>query len=298
MKQRLVFIVNPISGTRQRLKKQLPQAIERYLDHEQFDYSLHYTEYPGHAHDIAQDVVRMQSADIIAVAGGDGSVNEVVQVILHSDIKLGILPFGSGNGLARHLGFPMQIKKMIEILNRHVVRNMDVVKVGDEVAVSNVGMGFDGYVSTLFERLDTRGFWGYAIGVLKGAWRYPGFPYRLRYNGSELSGKAFMLTAFNSNQHGYNMKMAPQASLNDGKLDVYVLADFPRWKLPLIVAQVLLNQHHRSRYFTYVKAREVRLQTEEPAHLHIDGEPAGKVQSLHIEVLYKAIKVIAAHGKI
>lgn len=298
MKLKLVFIVNPISGTRQRLKKQLPKAIERYLDHNQFDYLIRYTEYPGHAHDIAQEIVREQSADVIAVAGGDGSVNEVVGVILHSDIKLGILPFGSGNGLARHLGFPMQTRKMIEILNRMVVRNMDVVRVGEEVAVSNVGLGFDGYVAKLFERLDTRGFWGYAIGVLKGAFKFPGFNYQLQYNGSQLSGKAFMITACNSNQHGYNMKLAPHASLNDGLLEVYVIQDFPRWKLPWVVGLVLFNLHHRSKYFTYVKAKEIRLQVEQPMHLHIDGEPADTVDRLEMEVLFKAIKVIAAHGKI
>lgn len=298
MKLKIVFIVNPISGTRQRLKKQLPKAIARYLNHQLFDYTIRFTEYPGHAHDIAQEIVREQSADVIAVAGGDGSVNEVVGVILHSAIKLGILPFGSGNGLARHLGFPMQTRKMIAILNRMVVRNMDVVRIGDEVAVSNVGVGFDGFVAKLFERLDTRGFWGYALGVLRGAFNFPGFEYQLAYNGHQLQGKAFMITACNSNQHGYNMKLAPRASLNDGKLDVYVVNDFPRWKLPWIVGLVLLNQHHRSKYFTYVKAREIRLTTTQRVHLHIDGEPASTVHQLEMEVLYKAIKVIAAHGKI
>lgn len=298
MKQTIVFIVNPISGTRQRLKKQLPNAIKRYLDHEQFDYRIMYTEYPGHARDIAKEIVRDQSADVIAVAGGDGSVNEVVRVILHTDIKLGILPFGSGNGLARHLGFPMQTRKMIEILNHMVVRNMDVMRLGDEIAISNVGLGFDGHVAKLFERLDTRGFIGYAMGVIKGAIRFPGFDYTLHYNGQPISGKAFMLTACNSNQHGYNMKLAPQASLNDGLMDVYVIRDFPRWKLPWLVLLVVTNNHHQSRYFLHVKAKSIEVTTQQPVAMHVDGEPMDKVGRLNMEVLYKAIKVIAAHGKI
>lgn len=294
----MVFVINPVSGTRQRLKKQLPKAIKRYLDHDKFDFTIRYTQYAGHAHDIAQEIVRNQSADIITVAGGDGSVNEVVQVILHTDIQLGILPFGSGNGLARHLGFPMRLRAMIEMLNRQVVRNMDVVQVGQEVAVSNIGMGFDGYVAKIFDRIEERGFWGYARGVIAGAFRYPGWSYALQYNGHSYSGKAFMITLCNSNQHGYNLRLAPNASLNDGYLDVYIIPEFARWKMPWLLLLVALGQHHRSKYFHYVRARSVKITTPQPVAIHLDGEPAGKETKLEAEVLYKAIKVIAAHGKI
>ena len=298
MIRHIVFIVNPISGVRQRQKARLPKVIEQHLDASRYTYEIRETAYAGHAYDMAVQLVADGNTDIIAVAGGDGSVNEVVKAILHTTIQLAILPFGSGNGLARHLGIPMDSARMIQLLHDHAVQPMDVIRIGDALSVSNVGIGFDGYVADLFSQHKKRGFFGYVRGVIRGAMQYKGFSYSLRYNGHDLTGRAFMVTACNANQHGYNIRLAPGASLTDGLFDLYIVSDLSRWLVPFLVLLVMLRLHHRSRWFTRVQAKQLQVQTSEPAYWHIDGEPAGKDSTFALQVLPSAIQVITGHGKI
>lgn len=298
MTRHIVFIVNPVSGVRQRQKAQLPRIIEQHLDTSRYSYVIRETAYAGHAYDMAIQLVEEGNTDIIAVAGGDGSVNEVVKAILHTNIQLAILPFGSGNGLARHLGIPMKPAAMIQLLHDHQVQPMDVIRIGDELAVSNVGIGFDGYVADLFSQHKKRGFFGYVRGVLKGAFKYKGFSYTLRYNGHDHSGRAFMITACNANQHGYNIRLASHAQLNDGLFDLYIISDVSRWMVPLLVLLVMLQLHHHSRWFTHVPAKQLQVHTTHPAYWHIDGEPAGKGSTFVMQILPSAIQVITGHGKI
>lgn len=291
-KQRLVFIVNPVSGNRPRIKRLLPELISRHLDHGQFTYEIRHTNHPGHARQIAKEAVQSGKVDAIIVAGGDGSVNEVLPGLLNSRVVLGILPLGSGNGLARHLKFPMRMSRAIERINRYQVDTIDVGKMESDYFVSNAGLGFDAYVAKKFERVETRGFWGYTYQILKGAAQYPGFQYKVCANGHSHQGKAFLMTLCNSNQYGYNVKIAPHADLHDGLLDVYIVKDFARWKTPFLVAAVLLNIHHRMGSFQHFQAKELEIQAEEKVHLHLDGDPYGKQKRLQVTLLPRALKII------
>lgn len=114
--KKILFIINPISGVGK--KKILPKLIQRHLDHKRFKYQIKYTEYRGHANDIANRTVEQMSHDIIAVVGGDGSINEVGSALINSDIAMAIIPAGSGNGFARHFGIPCDLARAIEYLNR------------------------------------------------------------------------------------------------------------------------------------------------------------------------------------
>lgn len=291
-KQRVVFIVNPVSGNRPRVKRLLPNLIRRHLDQSKFTYEIRHTDHAGHAREIAHQLVTSKTVDAIVVAGGDGSVNEVLPELLHSNIVLGILPLGSGNGLARHLKFPMRMSRAIQRVNRYQVDTIDVGQVGDEHFVSNAGLGFDAYVAKQFERVETRGFWSYAWHTLKGAARYPGFQYKVCANENSHEGKAFLMTICNSNQYGYNVKMAPEASLQDGLLDVYIAKDFARWKAPFLVLAVLLNLHRNLKTFQHFRAKQLEIETPEKVHLHLDGDPYGKQKRLEVTLLPRALKII------
>ena len=291
-KQRLVFIVNPISGNRPHTKRLLPDLISQYLDHDRFTYEIRHTNHPGHAREIAKEAARSGNVDAVVVAGGDGSVNEVLPELINSKVVLGILPLGSGNGLARHLKFPMRISRAIQRINLFRVDTIDVGRMESDYFVSNAGLGFDAYVAKQFEQVETRGFWSYAWQTLKGAAHYPGFSYKVCANGHSHEGRAFMMTVCNSNQYGYNVKMAPEASLQDGLLDVYIVQDFARWKAPFLVLAVLLSLHRNLRTIKHFQASELEIETEEKVHLHLDGDPYGKQKRLQVTLLPRALKII------
>ena len=127
-KKRVVFIVNPISGTQS--KKSVVEKIEKYADGETLDIRIVPTQYVGHANQIASECVQ-EGVDIVVAVGGDGTINEVARSLVHTPVTLGIIPCGSGNGLARHLRIPMDVKKAIETINRGVVETIDYGKIND-----------------------------------------------------------------------------------------------------------------------------------------------------------------------
>lgn len=291
MKKRVRFIVNPVSGTRHSLKHQLPRLLTENLDMEQFDYDIRWTESPGHATELARQSVE-EHMDLVVAVGGDGSVSEVAHALAGTDVPLGVLPFGSGNGLARHLGYPMNKSKAIRVFNRFKVEDMDLFQLSNSYICSMAGVGFDAYVAEIFARHKARGFLGYTFGFLKAFIRYPYFNYKVTLSDREISGKAFMIVMCNSNQHGYNVKIAPKASVQDGKMDVWILDKFPRWKATLIFLSIVRGMHHKSRYFNSFTTDHVIIETKTPVHFHMDGEPADKITRIEADVKPRALRVV------
>lgn len=154
MKKRILFIINPISGAAS--KARIPEAIEAYLDHDQYEYRIVETKYAGHAATIARDA-SVEGVDVVVAIGGDGTVNEVARGIVHSNTALGIIPCGSGNGLARHLLLPLNVRKCIEIINRYEVHELDYGIINEYPFFCTCGVGFDAFVSQKFAEAGKRG---------------------------------------------------------------------------------------------------------------------------------------------
>ena len=162
--KKIVFIMNPISGTSN--KAGIPDLIEKTLDHEQFSFDLYETEYAGHASELATKA-KEEGADIVVAIGGDGTVNEIARTIVHSKTALGIVPCGSGNGLARHLMLPMNMRKAIEILNHCEIHELDYGLINGHPFFCTCGMGFDAFVSQKFAESGKRGPISYVENVLR-----------------------------------------------------------------------------------------------------------------------------------
>ncbi|MEZ5014009.1 MAG: diacylglycerol kinase family lipid kinase [Chitinophagales bacterium] len=289
MKKRILFIINPVAGVRR--KDRIPRAINAWLDHDRYDYEVIYTEGRGHATEIAQQAVK-DKYDIVCVAGGDGSVNEVATGLIGSETCLAIIPAGSGNGLARHLGYSILMRSTIEIINAHAVREIDVCRVNNYYFFSLIGIGFDAYVAKVFSREETRGFLTYLWCSLKSVRSFEPFAYTMQYHGVEEKGKAFMINICNSNQYGYNVKVAPQASLQDGMLDVVMVDALPKWKIPFLVLRVFLQIHMKSKYVRLMKCSAMYVEASRHAYLQVDGETVHKDKDFHISILPKALRVL------
>lgn len=291
MKKKALIIANPVSGSRKRIRKTLAEKAEKYLDSNRFEYSIQWTEARGHAGALAISALQ-SGVDIIIVAGGDGTLNEVINIIAGKDVLLGILPIGSGNGLARHMGIPMKIDSAFQLVNNMKTAKIDLGTHNEMYFCSVAGMGFDAYVARLFNHARRRGFISYAYITLRALFKYNMFDYFINANQQQWSGKCFLITTCNSSQYGYNMKIAPAASLKDGLLDICLINKFPKWKAPWLIWLVMTKRHEKNKYFDRIVAPQVSIQTKNPVHLQLDGEPVNKQKKVTLKVKPEAIKVI------
>ena len=231
MKKTIVFILNPISGTVS--KADIPAKIEQHLDKDLFSYTIAETEYAGHAEEIARQAVQ-EHTDIVVAIGGDGTVNEVGRGLVDSQTALGIIPCGSGNGLARHLMVPIDTVKAIENLNKCVIHNLDYGLINDHPFFCTCGMGFDAFISNKFAEAGKRGLITYVENVLKEGLTYKPETYQIEDETGTKRYKAFLVSAANASQYGNNAYIAPQASMSDGLLDVIIMEPFDVIEAPQI----------------------------------------------------------------
>ena len=212
--KKIIFIINPVSGVGK--KNSLPKLIQKNLNHKLFEYKIVYSKYRGHSFEIAKDAAQ-NKIDILCIAGGDGSVNEVGSALVNTTTSLAILPVGSGNGVARHLGIPMKLKNAILRINSANSVQMDTLKINDRVAIGVSGFGFDALIAHKFDTFNTRGFLGYVKLTIKEWRKYHGI--QLKTNNKEYND-ILLCSIANTNQFGNNVYVSPYSDVTDGKFEV------------------------------------------------------------------------------
>jgi len=288
-KQKIVFIINPISGMVK--KENVGNQITLYLDKEKYDYQIVYTNHANHAIELTENFVK-EGADIIVAVGGDGSVNEVVNGLKGSNVKLGIIPLGSGNGLARFLKIPFQIKAAIEVLNKGNYTSVDTVNVNERAFLSIAGIGFDALVAKRFAKYHKRGFWSYFTIATKEYRLYHPKKYKLTLNGEIIERRALMIVFANSDQFGYNTSIAPHAKIDDGLIDVCIVKKVPVYKMLFFIHLLFLKQLYKTNYLEIIKTNELWIERKRNKVVNIDGEPVKLTKNLHIKVNHLALNVI------
>jgi YegS/Rv2252/BmrU family lipid kinase len=281
--------MNPISGTQN--KAGIPELIERTLDHEQFSYELRLTEHAGHASEIANEA-KEQGVDIVVAIGGDGTVNEVARAIVHSNTALGIMPCGSGNGLARHLLLPMNLKKSIEILNRCEIHELDYGIINGHAFFCTCGMGFDAFVSQKFAEAGKRGPITYVENVLREGLKYKPETYEIQDEQGTTRAKAFLISCANASQYGNNAYIAPQASMSDGLLDVIIMEPFDVIEAPQISIEMFNKTLDKNSKIKTFKCQRLHIHRKQPGFIHFDGDPVMTDADVDIELKPKGIRVV------
>ncbi|NVN93747.1 MAG: diacylglycerol kinase family lipid kinase [Bacteroidetes bacterium] len=288
-KQKIIFIINPISGIVK--KADIENQIALFIDKDKYEIHIVKTEYASHAILLTEKAIN-EGADIIVAVGGDGSVNEVVNGIKGSNVKLGIIPLGSGNGLARFLKIPFPIKDAIEVLNKGNYTVVDTVNVNDRVFLSIAGIGFDALVAKRFAKYHKRGFWSYFTIATKEYRMYRPKKYMIKLNGDTIIRKALMVVFANSDQFGYNTSIAPHASINDGLIDVCIVKKIPAYKMLFFIQLLFLKQLYKTNYLEIIKTNELWIERKRNKVVNIDGEPVKLTKNLHIKVNHLALNVI------
>lgn len=289
VKRKIVFVYNPISGNR-RLIPVLP-IIERFINKDLYDYSIITTNHKGHATQVAQDYSRRGYDAVIAV-GGDGTVNEVGRGLIGTGTALGIIPCGSGNGLARHLGIPMDPFKAVKWLDKSIFTDIDYGTINGNPFFCTCGVGFDAKVSDTFSKAGTRGVLTYMESILKEIATYKDKLYKLSFDNSSEAFECFIVTCANADQWGNNAFIAPTASLQDGLMDVVVIRPFTPLDAPLLAFQLFNRQLDRNEKVTIRKCRQLTITRQEDGPAHFDGDPIMLGKEINIEMVPHGLKVL------
>jgi diacylglycerol kinase (ATP) len=287
-KMKALFIVNPFSGVGRQ------KAIERHLagklNHKLFDYEVKYTERPHHATELCHDALQ-QNVDLIVAVGGDGTVNETARLLIGRETLLGIIPSGSGNGLARHLRIPLETDKAIEVLNGMKVKKIDAVEANDQFFFSIAGVGFDAFVAKKFAGQKKRGFMKYAQIATEEYPNYKPKKFTLEIDGRKFKRRALFISFANSDQFGYNTSISPQAKIDDGLIDICIMKKVPLWQTVFLAPLFFLRLINKSPFIEIIRAREVDIK-QKNNYLNLDGEAVKVNKRLHIKVIPQAINII------
>jgi len=288
-KKRILFIINPISGTRDKLF--IESYIIKYINHNLFFFDIVFTEYAHHASKLAKEAVEKEYDAVVAI-GGDGSINEVALGLVNSNTALGIIPNGSGNGLAHYLKIPLNVQKAIEIINNFNILPIDTATINEKLFVSVAGLGFDALVANDFSHAKTRGFFSYLKIIIRNYFTYRRKTYILYFNNTKIEKKAMMITLANSNQFGFNTIIAPNAVINDGLLDVCLIDKIPVFEAPLLSLLLFLRRIDVSKRIEIFKTSELTILQNKNRVVHIDGDPQNFTKKLQIKVKPLSLKVI------
>ena len=290
IKKRILFIVNPISGSRRR--RNHVELINDHVDRNKYDINIALTKYAGHAIEISRQAVK-DKYDVIVAVGGDGTVNEVASQMINSNSTLGIIPGGSGNGLARHLNIPLTPLRAISLLNKGIVTTIDTATVNNKPFISIAGVGFDALVAKKFAKSPRRGFLTYFRIVANEFLTYKPKKYKLSFDeGLYIKRRAFFISFANSNQFGYNAKIAPNARLNDGKIDICIAQKPNVFQTPVVANLMLLKLIDKSPLMDIISTTGVVIKRKKNKVINIDGEPVKLDKELVIKVVPSSLKVI------
>lgn len=288
MKQKIRFIINPISGVGK--KGDLPQLIEENLDHSKFDYDIAITEYRKHAKKIAYEA-SLEGIDIVCAVGGDGSVHEVGTALIGTQTKLAILPCGSGNGLARHLNIPVNIPKAIECINNDASIRMDTVLVNDKPFLGIGGYGFDAVIAKKFDDYHKRGFWSYVKLVMREFIRYNPINVSVDLNGEIKSMPVVLCTIANASEFGNGFVVSPTSDVTDGKIELCILKPFSMWSAPAVVYRFFKRTSHKSKFSEVISFQKARIKLSQKI-AHYDGEPFDVREELNIQVIPGSLNIL------
>ena len=287
-RKKLLAVINPISGTAN--KQYIPETITEVMDESKWDVMIRFTQRPGHATDLAKQAIKQGYYGVLAI-GGDGTINEVAAALRDSDTALGIIPNGSGNGLARHLNIPIDVKRALEEINNDRIEQFDYCMANQHPFFCTCGVGFDAHVSAKFAESKKRGPMSYLKNTLVEYLRYRSEEYSIETADQVLTERAFVIACGNASQYGNNAFITPNASMQDGLIDVTLIQPFT--PLDTAVLGILLFTKHIDQDTNIQSFRTPSLTIHRPKAgvMHIDGEPMMMEADIEVKCIHYGIKI-------
>lgn len=268
-KGRFFTIINPISGTGR--KTSLPETVFKVLNDPERELFFTYSQESGDA----QRLVRLAEEygfDTIIGVGGDGTINEIADAVRHTNMTLGIVPAGSGNGLARSLSIPMDPEKALEVIKQGNIRPIDSCEANGRPFFVTFGVGFDAQVTASYDQKDFRGPLSYVISTIDQFIKHKPVRYRLTFNEEVVEQDAFLITCANADQYGNNAYIAPDAKPDDGLFDVVVIHDVTLLNAPHIAVSLFNKRIAENASIDIYRTDHLIIERDEPSLVQTDGE--------------------------
>ena len=287
-KKKILAVINPISGTSK--KEYFPEIIARCIDSSKFDVTVRFTQHASHATTLTHEAIDNDFYGVIAV-GGDGTINEVAAALRDSHTALGIIPCGSGNGLARHLGISLNIDKALDVINKDNISALDYCTANERPFFCTCGVGFDAHVSRKFAEAKKRGPLSYIQKTLVEYLKYRSQIYSIETADKVITEKAFVIACGNASQYGNNAFITPQASMNDGLIDVTVILPFTPLDTALMGVLLFTRHIDQDTNIQSFRTPELIIHRPSPDIMHIDGEPVMMPADIHIKCHKSGIRI-------
>ena len=297
MSRKILFFINPVSGIKNKL--QIEKKIIKKCGEKNIDFEILFTSANGD-YDFLRKRIEKEVITDIVICGGDGSLRSIVSSVLNIKINIGILPLGSGNGLAKTAGIPSSTNRAFEIIFNGKASCVDAFLINNKLSCHVCGLGFDALVAQSFSVQKRRGFSSYTKQIIKNFFSAKTYSFTIESDGEIFNVEAFLICIANSNQFGNNLKIAPKASLSDGLIDIVVLKKTTKPQIVLCFAKQILfgkiksikaGDFHRKNIL-YFQTNKIKIKNPQLAPLHIDGDPVVTSDEFSIEILPSAYRLI------
>lgn len=286
----LLFITNPISGNLH--YNDLHNLIIESMRLYDADYDIVVSEYAGHAKHLAADAVA-DGFDIVVACGGDGTINEIGTQLIGTQTSLGIIPYGSGNGLAHHVGIPINTRQALEYLKKGHPIAIDTVNINNTPFISIAGIGFDAKVAQDYSNDKGRGFHTYFKYMLQNYFTLPEQEFKITLGNDSFNIEAFFISLANSNEQGYGIPISPKASLRDGLVDVCIVRKPNAVELPIIGSYMLAGNIDKAPKVNIIQTSHIIIERSHNEVVNIDGDPVMMDKKLEIKVAPLSLNIIA-----
>ncbi|MEO6838617.1 MAG: YegS/Rv2252/BmrU family lipid kinase [Ginsengibacter sp.] len=297
MSRKILFFINPISGTKSKLH--LEKKIIEKCEEKNISFEILFTSKDGE-YGFLHDKIEKESITDIVICGGDGSISPIVSFILNIPVNIGIIPLGSGNGLARTAGIPGSVDKAIDVIIAGNAKYADAFLINNKLSTHVCGLGFDAKVAHDFAKQKKRGLNSYTKLSIKNFLSAKAFHFNIETEERAFNEDAFLICIANSNQFGNNFKIAPKASICDGLLDIVVVKKTRKLQTVWSFINQILSGKTKSihakdfhkKKILYFQTKKIKIENPQLALLHIDGDPSETSKEFSIEILPAAYKLI------
>jgi YegS/Rv2252/BmrU family lipid kinase len=297
MQRRFVYFINPVSGTKS--KEGVLTLIAEKTTAAQIPFQILHTNAAADYHYLI-DKIKIENITDVIVCGGDGTVNQIANALQGVDVNIGIIPMGSGNGLALAAKIPKNAAKALDVIFKGQSLYIDSFYINGKFSCMLCGLGFDAQVAHDFAKQPTRGLKTYVKQSLRHFIKATPYPFTLTVNGSNINTEAFFISIANSNQFGNNFTIAPQASLHDGLLDIVIVNKMSKMRMLWNILKQLRSgevrpyedkKYHRTD-IGYFQTKQLTIQNPQQAPLHIDGDPAETAAIFEVKIIEKAFRLL------
>lgn len=288
MSRKIAFIINPNAGVKKKID--IIEFIRSNFSNT-LSYDLIVWKNKDDFEAVKQQILQ-GNYDTVVACGGDGTVNLVSSVVIHTDMSLGILPLGSGNGLARTNDIPLDLKQALSTIEAGKAAKIDSARMNDQLFFCTAGIGFDALIANKFASSTTRGFATYFKTSVREFFSYKPNSYTITVDGQSTQLNAFLITVANAGQWGNNVYIAPKALINDGILHVAVLQPFSKMAIPGIGVKLFSRNIHTSRSFRSFEGKKISIEFDGKLPVHFDGEPVFAEKRLDIEIIPSSLNII------